>query len=158
METVYERSELLVWAVLYAFYCLFLLTMKIKWLGKKHSVRLTWMKQPLLTPSLTQTINLLDWTVHAKTFKRKTSVPPHGCSQRGLFSWSKAGQFWALVSANATLRASLSGTFLRRKDVVNQCLEFVPVPQNLGQLWRWALLSYVIAERSHHGHVCFCHQ
>ena len=32
------------------------------------------------------------------------------------------------------------------------------MPQNLGQLCRWALLSYVIAERSHHGHVCFCQQ
>ena len=29
------------------------------------------------------------------------------------------------VSARHTLRASLSGTFLQRKDVVNQCLEFV---------------------------------
>ena len=29
------------------------------------------------------------------------------------------------VTALHTLRASLSGTFLRRKDVVNQCLEFV---------------------------------
>ena len=26
--------------------------------------------------------------------------------------------------ANTTLRASLSGTFLQRKDVVNECLEF----------------------------------
>ena len=31
-----------------------------------------------------------------------------------------------VVNRKLALRASLSGTFLQRKDVVNQCLEFAP--------------------------------
>ena len=54
-----------------------------------------------------------------------------------------------VVTVSATLRASLSGTFLQRKDVVNQCLEFesrpgghlmsVPQPDRVKLQWRPAV-------------------
>ena len=39
-----------------------------------------------------------------------------------------------IVTVTPTLRAPLSGTFLQRKDVVNQCLEFVSQPYNSNTL------------------------
>ena len=46
---------------------------------------------------------------------------PYGCA---VGFWSREGMRSTADTVRVTLRASLSGTFLQKNDVVNQCLEF----------------------------------
>ena len=85
--------------------------------------------QHVYTPSLTlcsssDTRMLKIQQCECKThgFRTFSCFGPHIWNSFGIHSHK------TLDTAQPTLRASLSSTFLRRKDVVNQCLEFVLSP------------------------------